>query len=58
MVSLDHQEFHNEKQKEWHDINLKSNNISVGDLVILYGNKIKGNPIKLETTWLGPYAIK
>jgi hypothetical protein len=29
-----------------------------GDLVLLYDNRIKGKPRKLETTWLGPYVIE
>jgi hypothetical protein len=26
--------------------------------VLLYHKKVKGKPIKIETTWLGPYIIE
>jgi hypothetical protein len=29
-----------------------------GDLVFLYYSRVKGKPIKLETTWLGQYVIE
>ena len=46
-----------QKHKAWHDTNIKSKNISLGDLVLLYESQIKGKPIKLEIAWLGPYII-
>ena len=38
--------------------NIKSKNILVSDLVLLYDNIIKRKSYKLETTWLGPYIIE
>jgi len=35
-----------------------SKNISVGDVVLLYDNRIKGKPYKIEIAWLGPYIIE
>lgn len=58
VIALQHQESKKQQQKAWHDMNIKSKNISVGDLVLLYDSRIKGNPRKLETTWLGPYIIE
>ena len=39
-------------------LNIKSKNISVSDLVLLYDSRIKGKPCKLETTWMGTYIIQ
>ena len=55
---IQHQEAHKQQQKAWHDRNIKTKNISVGDLVLLYDNRNKGKPHKLETTWMGPYIIE
>ena len=57
-ISLQHQEDQKKQQKTWHDINIKSKNILVSDLVLLYDSRIKGKSLKLETTWMGPYIIK
>ena len=58
IIALQHQEAQKQKQKAWHDINIKSKNISVSDLILLYDSKIKGKPRKLETAWMGPYIIE
>ena len=58
IISLQHQEAQKQQQKARHDRNIKSKNISVGDLVLLYDSRIKGKPRKLETTWVGPYIIE
>ena len=50
IISIQHQETQKQQQKAWHDINIKSKNISVDDLVLLYDNKINRKPHKLETT--------
>lgn len=50
VISLQHQEDQNKQQKAWHDRNIKSKNILVGDLVLLYNRRIKGKPHKIETT--------
>ena len=50
IISLQHQESQKQHQKAWHDRNIKSKNILVSDLVLLYHSRIKGKPRKLETT--------
>ena len=50
IISIQHQESQKQWQKAWHDKNIKSKNISVSDLLLLYDSKIKGKPRKLETT--------
>ena len=58
VLAIHHQEAQKQQQKAWHDRNIKSKNIAVNDLVLLYDNKVKGKPRKLETTWMGPYIIE
>ena len=58
IMEIQHLEAQKQQQKAWHDRNIKTKNILVGDLVLLYDNKIKGKPLKLETTWMGPYIIE
>ena len=58
MNSTHHQEVQKKQQKDWHDINLRNKNISIDDLVLLYDNKIKRKPRKLETYWFGPYIVE
>ena len=58
VLEIHHQEAHKQQQKAWHDRNIKSKNIAVGDLVLLYDSKIKGKPYKLETSWMGSYIIE
>ena len=50
IISIKHQEAQKHQQKVWHDRNIKSKNISVGDLILLYDRGVKRKPIKLETT--------
>ena len=58
IMAIQHQEAQKHQQKSWHGRNIKTKNILVGDLVLLYDSKIKGKPRKLETTWTGPYIFK
>lgn len=58
IMAIQHQEAQKQQQKGWHDRNIKTKNISIRDLVLLYDSKIKGKPYKLETTWMGPYIIE
>ena len=58
ILALHHQEAQKQQQKAWHDRNIKTKNIAIGDLVLLYDSKVKGKPRKLETTWMGPYIIE
>ena len=58
VIALQHQESQKQQQKAWHERNIKSNNILVGDLVLLYQSKIKGKLYKLEAVGMGPYIIE
>ena len=58
VLALHHQEAQKQQQKAWHDRNIKTKNIVVGNLVLLYDRKVKGKPQKLETAWMGPYIIE
>jgi len=58
IVALHHQEVQKQQQKAWYERNLKNKDISVGDLVLLYDNLIKGKPIKSDTAWVGPYVVE
>ena len=58
LIEIHHQEVQKQQQKVWHDRHLKKKDIKEGDLVLLYDSCIKGKPMKLETTWLGPYVVE
>lgn len=58
MFSLPHKEVEKQEHKAWHDRNLRKNDISIGDLILLYDSIIKEKPRKLETNWLGPYTVE
>ena len=30
----------------------------MGDLALLYNNRVKGKPKKLHTKWMGPYVVE
>ena len=47
IVAIQHQEAHKQHQKAWHDRNIKTKNILVKDLVLLYDSRIKGKLRKL-----------
>jgi hypothetical protein len=49
---------HKQQQKAWHNRHLRKIYLKIGDLVLLYDSKVKGNSRKLETTWLGIYVIE
>ena len=46
IMAIQHQEAQKQQQKAWPDKNIKTKNISIGDLVLLYDNRIKGKPRK------------
>ena len=53
VLALHHQEAQKQQQKAWHDRNIKTNNIAVGDLVLLYDSKVKGKPQKIRDSMDG-----
>ena len=54
LISIQHQEIQKQQQKAWHDCNIKNKNLSVGDLALLYNNRVKRKPKKLHIEWMGP----
>ena len=58
IMAIQHREAQKQQQKAWHDRNIKTNNISIRDLVLLYDSGIKGKPRKLETAWMVPYIVE
>ena len=48
LLAIQHQEIQKQQQKAWHDRNIKKN-LSVGELILLYNNQVKGKPKKLHT---------
>ena len=57
-MAIQHQEIQKQQQKSWHDRNIRSKNLSVGDLALLYNNRVKGKSKKLHTEWTGPYIVE
>ena len=55
---LSKKEVQKQKQKDWHDRNIKNKNLSVGDLALLYNSRVKGKPKMLHTEWMGPYIVE
>lgn len=53
-----HHQVHKERDKAWHDLNIKKNTFQEGYLVLLYDRKFVEFPGKFKTHWLGPYIIK
>ena len=49
LIAMQYQEIQKQQQKAWHDRNIKNKNILVGDLALLYNNRVKGKPKKLHT---------
>jgi len=52
-----HQQVQKERGKEWNDIHIKSKNIELGNLVLLYDRKFRQHRGKFCMNWLGPYVI-
>ena len=53
-----HQQVQKEREKSWHDWNIKHKSFKEGDLVLLYDNKFAKFPGKFQMHWLGPYQVK
>jgi hypothetical protein len=52
-----HQHVQKEREKAYHDRNIKKKAFRQGDLVLVYDNKFIKNPRKFRTHWLGPYEV-
>ena len=57
-VARFHQQVQKDREKAWHDKHIKSKEIKVGDLVLLYNNKFAWFPSKFCMHWLGPYQVR
>jgi hypothetical protein len=52
-----HQQVQKAMEKAWHDRHIKQKKFQVGDLLLLYDNKIMQYSRKFCMHWLGPYVI-
>jgi transposase InsO family protein len=52
-----HQQVQKEREKSYHDWNIKKKAFKQGDLVLVYDSKFLKHLGKLSTHWLGPYEI-
>jgi hypothetical protein len=52
-----HQQVQKEREKAYHDRNIKKKSFKQGDLVLLYDSKFMKHPEKFRTHWLGPYEV-
>ena len=52
-----HQCFKKDRDKAWHDQDIKKKQFQQGDLVLLYDSKFMKHLGKLQMHWLGPYLI-
>ena len=48
LIAIQHQEIQKQEQKAWHDWNIKDKNLLVGDLALLYNNRLKVTPKKIQ----------
>jgi hypothetical protein len=52
-----HQHVQKEREKAYHDINIKKKEFKQGDMVLVYDNKFIKYPRKFITHWLKPYEV-
>ena len=52
-----HQKVQKEREKDYHDRNIRKKAFKQGDLVLVYDNKFIKHPGKFRTHWLGPYEV-
>jgi hypothetical protein len=53
-----HQEVQKEREKSWHEGNIKRKSFKEGDLILIDDSKCFQNPSKFRMHWLGPYEVK
>jgi predicted SnoaL-like aldol condensation-catalyzing enzyme len=56
-VARFHQQVQKEREKAYHDRNIKKKAFKQGDLVMVYDSKFMKHPGKFKTHWLGPYEV-
>jgi hypothetical protein len=52
-----HHQVQKEREKAYHDRNIKKKVFKQGDLVMVYESKFMKHPRKFRTQWLGPYEV-
>jgi hypothetical protein len=52
-----HQQVQKEREKAYHDRNIKKKSFKQGDIVLVYDNKFMKHPRKFRTHWMGPYEV-
>ena len=57
LESFDSAMWYKEKTKMWHDKNLRTKDLQVGQKVLLFQSRLKLMPGKLKSKWAGPYII-
>ena len=57
LESFDSAIWYKEKTKMWHDKNLRTKDLQVGQKVLLFQSRLKLMPGKLKSKWAGPYII-
>ncbi|XP_042029791.1 uncharacterized protein LOC121776674 [Salvia splendens] len=57
LESYDAAMWYKEKIKLWHDKNLRTKELQVGQKVLLFQSRLKLIPGKLKSKWTGPYTI-
>ncbi|XP_042019130.1 uncharacterized protein LOC121766975 [Salvia splendens] len=57
LESYDAAMWYKEKTKLWHDKNLRTKELQVGQKVLLFQSRLKLLPGKLKSKWAGPYTI-
>ena len=53
-----HQQVQKNREKAWHDRDIKSKAIKVGDLILMYDSKFAWFLGKFCMHWLGPYQVR
>jgi hypothetical protein len=58
IIEVFHQEVQKERDKTWHDRDIKKKSFKEGDLVLVYDSKFLQHLGKFRMHWLGPYEVK
>jgi hypothetical protein len=52
-----HQQVQKEREKAYHDRQIKKKAFKQGDLVLAYESKFTKHPVKFRMHWIGPYEV-
>lgn len=53
-----HQQVKKDREKAWHDHDIKNHTFQVDDIILLYDNKFAKLHGKFQMHWLGPCVVK